>query len=172
MIKETNIWLITDTHFGHDKMLEYCNRPTDFNETLEKNLMELHDGVLIHLGDICIGRDSYWHEKIFQKLDVKKWLVKGNHDKKSNSWYLNHGWDCVVDGMNLEMYGKKICLSHRPKQDDFWYDINIHGHFHNTDHRTYEPALIAIANMKQKLLAVEYTGYKPVLLRTLIESRK
>ena len=25
-------YIITDTHFGHEKMIEYCQRPKDFNE--------------------------------------------------------------------------------------------------------------------------------------------
>lgn len=123
--------------------------------------------ILIHLGDICIGQDESWH-KWLKDLGCKLWLTRGNHDSKSNSWYLEHGWDMVCEYFSFEMFGKKILFSHYPMAWDGYYDINLHGHFHDTDHRRLEPHFMQIANGYQKLIALEKTGYQPILLKNLV----
>ena len=161
-------YIITDTHFNHtEKMTEYCKRPKDYNELIWKGLDTLnHTDVLIHLGDICIGNDAEIHGHL-QYMTFKKILIRGNHDKKSNSWYLEHGWDFVCEQFMNTYFGKKILFSHFPIED-CGYDINIHGHFHNSDHRRHEPELVAVKNDKQKLLVLEDVNYKPVNLEKFI----
>ena len=164
------IYLITDTHFNHKKLIEY-GRPEDFDDLLYKGLKELPlDCLLIHLGDICIGNDEAVHRHINQATGslIKKILVRGNHDKKSNNWYLEHGWDFVCEQFSDTYFGKKILFSHIPVAWDGYYDLNIHGHFHDSDHRRHEKELMAIKNGYQKLLALEYTDYKPILLEKFI----
>lgn len=164
------IWIITDTHFGHEKLVQY-GRPVGFTEKILQNLYPIQKGdVLIHLGDFCIGDDEGWHHDYFKTLPigVKNWFIRGNHDHKSNSWYLDHGWNVVCEYLSLEMFGKKILFSHKPMAWDGEYDINIHGHFHDTDHRRFEGEFLKIKNGYQKLLALEKTNYQPVLLRTFI----
>jgi calcineurin-like phosphoesterase family protein len=165
-------WLITDTHFGHDKLVEYCARPQGFEGKIMENLYKTlsDDDVLIHLGDFCMGNDGKWTEMFMKQKKSKKWLIKGNHDHKTNSWYLNHGWDFVGKSIKDKFFGKNILFSHIPQIDDGWYDLNIHGHFHNSDHRKHEKELVVIKNPKQKLLAIEYTNYQPVLLNTFMYS--
>src|SRR3990172_12754698 len=92
-------FLLTDTHLGHEKVKEYCNRPDDFNERILRGLKQISPGdTLIHLGDFCMGKDQYWHEMFMKELPgVKRILVRGNHDRKSNSWYMRNGWDFVCD---------------------------------------------------------------------------
>lgn len=52
------IWITTDTHFGHDMLIQY-GRPTDFSERIFKGLEQVSPGdMLIHLGDFCIGKDE------------------------------------------------------------------------------------------------------------------
>lgn len=161
--------IITDTHFGHKNMVEYCQRPEDFAEKIISNWSKTisNKDVVIHLGDICIGGDLYWHEKL-SELPGKKILVKGNHDSKSDNWYLEHGWDFVCDSFQMTFQGKKVYFSHYPVAWDGYYDLNIHGHFHNSDYRRHEPELVALKNGYQKLIALEYTDYKTVDLKSLI----
>lgn len=165
------IYLTTDTHFGHDKLMEYCGRPENFEEIILHELNKIPaQATLIHLGDFCIGRDEHWHEQFMLSTAhlKRRLLIRGNHDHKSDSWYLDHGWDWISQFMGGECFGKNILFSHRPMPDDNWYDFNVHGHFHNSDHRSQEPELLAIKNDKQKLLAIEYTNYRPVLLHKFI----
>ncbi len=164
------IWLTTDTHFGHDDIIGFCNRPKNFEELLFDGLMKIPgDDILIHLGDVGLGGDGSIHAKYIWPLMCKKILVRGNHDHKSNSWYLDHGWDFVCEQILDRLYGSLILFSHVP-QPDIGYDINVHGHFHNSGHHDHEAKLIAIKNVRQKLLAVEYTNYQPVKLEKFIKN--
>ena len=164
------IYLISDTHLGHKHMLEYCGRPKNFSELLIANLARLDaTDTLIHLGDVCMGEDEEWHKLMDKHIKCTRILVRGNHDHKSSKWYYDHGWDFVCKQFKDKFFGKEVLFSHKPQVWDGEYEMNIHGHFHNSDHRRQEPELLAIKNGYQKLIACEYTDYKPVLLRSVIE---
>jgi len=164
---------MTDSHLGHRNLEKYCNRPVLFERLIIKNLCKQlqKDDILIHLGDICFGNDGTWHKELTilkAKLELKLWLCRGNHDHKSNNWYLGHGWDFVCDDFSLTFEKKKILFSHKPVLD-CGYDLNIHGHFHNSDKSHHEQELIEVKNSKQYLVAQEYTNYKPILLKSIIK---
>jgi len=162
------IFLTTDSHLGHSKMQQYCGRPRDFEELILKNLAHsiLPEDILIHLGDVSFDNSTYWHSQLMSRVWGEKWLVKGNHDKASNNWYLDHGWKFVCESFSDILFGKKILFSHIPAADN-GYDINIHGHLHNNLHR-HEPELLKIKNDKQLLLAIENNDYQPWLLKNLL----
>lgn len=167
-------WLITDTHFGHDKIIALAGRPNSFEykifHALKTNISP--GDTLIHLGDFCIGKDEGWHDQFMKTLPagVHKILVKGNHDHKSYNWYYEHGWDFVCQNFTAFYFRKRILFSHRPQPAGKW-DINIHGHFHNGDHRSQEPELLKIMTPNHKLLAIEYTNYQPVVLENFINEK-
>jgi len=142
-------------------MVEYCGRPDNFEEMIFNGFGVIGpDDILIHLGDICIGSDAECHEEFIMSINCKKILVRGNHDKKSIHWYLGHGWDWVCESMSMQYGGKRILFSHMPMVWDGYWDINIHGHFHNANHRRYEAELNGDLLKGQKLLALEYNNYQ------------
>ena len=165
-----NIWLTTDTHFGHKRLIER-GRPEDFEARIWRGLKLVSaSDILIHLGDVSLGNDREHHERLVNEVTAKrKWLIKGNHDDRSNAWYMDRGWDMVCDQLTYTFEGKRIVFSHCPTAWDGAYDWNFHGHFHDSDHRRLEPEFVAIAHPRQKLLALEYTDYKPVLLQHAIK---
>ncbi len=153
------IWVITDTHFGHTKMIDYCSRPKDFGEKIIKNWNKLvsRNDLVIHLGDVTWTDDTHMDE-----LKGKKILVRGNHDGNTITWYMQHGFDFVCESFVLDYGGTNIIFSHKPLifHD---HDINIHGHLHN------------LAKLKSCCnaypLALEVTGYTPVLLMDILEGK-
>ena len=160
-----NYWILTDTHFGHHKMHDYCGRPVGFEERILKNISRMvnTDDVLIHLGDFCIYKDEVWHERFMSVCAAnKRWLVRGNHDKKSLSWYFAHGWDCVADEIKVVVFGKTVLLSHKPTLEGS-FDINVHGHQHNTVHHPE-----CEMSGKNRLVFIEHE-YMPINLRRIIE---
>lgn len=174
-----NIYVISDTHFNHESLISNGYRPKDFNERLDRNLKKLtKDDILIHLGDICMAKDSEAHEKYIKLLKCKKWLVRGNHDSHSNTWYLNHGWDFVCYKFQDKFFGKKILFTHVPQFRtksivELFYnagnpDINIHGHLHDNNHRVKEMR-IPYQKTFHSLVSVEQSDYKPVKLKKIIE---
>lgn len=125
-----NVYVISDTHFGHKKLIEGDLRPIDNDEKLYKGFDSIpDDSILIHCGDITIGADHEFHTK-FREYKFKKWLIRGNHDNNSISWYVDNGWDCVFDSAVIKMFGKTILFTHIPAMKMDGIDMNIHGHLH------------------------------------------
>jgi len=166
-------WIISDTHFGHRNLEHKCNRPILFEKNILNGIKSMvknskKNDVLIHLGDIAFKNELVWHDtltELFKETGIKRWLVLGNHDNKSNHWYLNNGWDFVGENITIKYKNKIILFSHKPIKDN-GYDFNIHGHFHNSDPTRHEPELVAIKNSKQILFCLE-DNYKPISLDKL-----
>lgn len=167
MKEKFKYWITTDTHFGHSTLVEKGYRPSHFGHMFTRGMTRIKpDDIFIHLGDICIGDDEFWNEWLTLGHH-KKILVRGNHDHKSDSWYYEHGWDFVCDSFTLEKYGKKILFSHEPVRDH-GCDLNIHGHWHDNDHR-WHPEFAEWYNPKKYYrLAIEETNYAPVTLLSLV----
>jgi len=186
-----NYWVITDCHFGHRFMEKCCGRPKDFEEIILQNLRRrvMRDDVLINLGDYIWPDRSRWNRQYMAAtLGCRHWFVRGNHDWEPDQWYLDNGFDMVCEELKIKRFGKEILFSHKPMIDPetkidirfgpettqltiFRYDINIHGHFHNNDHRKYEPELVSIHNDRQHLLALENVNYEPIKLEKIINER-
>lgn len=174
-----NIFLTSDTHFCHKNLYTLHGRPKDYEERIEKGFKSLsRSDILIHLGDICRGKEAEMHKRYIKPLKCKKWLVRGNHDNKPNSWYLSHGWDFVCYKFQDKFYGKTVLFTHIPQFKtknivELFYgagnpDINIHGHFHDSMHRVREMRH-PYQKTFHRLLALEHVDYKPVKLKTLIK---
>jgi len=166
------IWITSDTHFQHQKMIEYCHRPQDFDQLIWNGLKIIQENdVLIHLGDICFGKsDIETHFHLQGGVKGTKILVRGNHDRKTALWYMDHGWDFVCDKLSGVWFGKRILFTHEPQPKEKNIDMNIHGHFHNA---AINYAMNEFRNFEydpkwHRLLALEYTNYKPVDLEKII----
>lgn len=167
---ERNIWLISDTHFSHTKLEEWGGRSGDWQDKLWKGLEAIpSNDVLIHLGDICIGDDQEVHNRI-RELCCRTILVRGNHDKKSLTWYLNNGWDMVVDGIELVFHGHYLHLTHRPQRPQGHTTWNIHGHTHGNMHRSEEYTEY-YSSQYHIDISPELKGYSPLRLDTLLKGK-
>jgi calcineurin-like phosphoesterase family protein len=180
-----NTYVTTDLHFNHKKIIEYSNRPIDFETMIFNNMKFLKsDYLLICLGDVCIGEDHYVHSKFIRPLECRKVLIRGNHDSKSLTWYMNNGWDFACDRFDLNVFGKNLVFSHKPIKHDGAWDINIHGHVHSqlprllrkdflskSEEKRNEKEL-ALLTDRHRLIVLEDTQYRPVNLRKIVERRK
>jgi calcineurin-like phosphoesterase family protein len=166
-----NYYLATDTHLGHDKMVTEWGRPKGYEEKFFRRVMATvkKDDILVHLGDLFFGDEASWMGRLLAVKPFKMWLIIGNHDGKSYSWYMTHGFDVACDTMSMTMYGKRILLSHVPMQDFGQYDINVHGHFHDIDQSHHEAEFVAIKNDKHFLLSMEATDYQPLSLKRIVD---
>ncbi len=168
------IWIYADSHFGHDNIVEWGKRPLNHEFRMYNSLSKIPvDDVLLHLGDVCMGTDADNHRKRIEPLQCKKWLVRGNHDKKSYSWYLEHGWDHVCEYMCLRLYGKRILFVHDPQIGTEFNevlpaqrknDLIIHGHWHNLE-RVPEERMVG--NML--LFAPENENYQALTLEKMVK---
>lgn len=166
--KPAQIWLITDTHFNHDKMVELCGRPANHTQLILENWRNAvsEQDTTFHLGDVILGRQSEM-EAMIRSVPGKKILILGNHDQEKPSWYMKRGFDFACEAF----VHKGILFTHYPAQvlpvgaTAEKITLNIHGHLHNSTHHGDIPL-----HPWNKKLAIEETNYKPVLLEDFIRS--
>ncbi|MCM1260623.1 MAG: phosphoesterase [Staphylococcus sp.] len=163
-LENKKIWLCADFHFGHHKIIEYCNRPfkntTEMNNTLIKNFNNVvgKNDVVFILGDLSwLNRKST--TQIVKSLNGFKYLIKGNHDRKGNQYYRDMGFMEVYD--HPIFLNKNVVLSHEPINIKDAKIINIHGHTHHLDS--------GFGNGNNISVSVEKTNYRPVLLNNYLE---
>lgn len=137
-MKETGkkVYFTSDFHYGHRNILLYCNRPFDsisqMNTQLIKNYNSIveHDAIVYILGDFSfLNTEST--KQILKAMKGFKYLIKGNHDRKPNSYYRELGFREVYNKPIL--YGDKYILSHEPIDENLLNGsklINIFGHVH------------------------------------------
>lgn len=91
-------WIISDTHFNHMKMCEYCGRPEDFSQRIVSHWRKMiaPEDLVYHLGDFYLGRRGGFVDYV-NMLPGVKILIKGNHDREKSNWYLNRGFVAVMD---------------------------------------------------------------------------
>lgn len=131
------IWFSSDTHFGHWKICQYCNRPfktlKKMDDTLIRNInarVKPND-TLFFLGDFCFRKSSeaknsrknafeYYRERIKCQNII---FISGNHDK-------NNKCKSIIRSLVIKYSGKLVNLVHDPKDADINYEINLVGHVH------------------------------------------
>lgn len=154
------IFVIADTHFNHENIIKYCNRPfksvEEMNEAMIKNWNETvsNKDVVIHLGDFALGSKEKARE-IAGRLNGKKILVLGNHDNWSEQFYRDIGFHTVSRFPII--YDDFFIMSHAPcmlSETTPYY--NCYGHVHQ------DPKYIETPT--SKCFCVERHGYRPVLL--------
>ena len=172
------VYVMTDSHLGHTKLLNYGDRPEGYEKLIYKGIHEtpVESDLLIHLGDVCIGDDWEHHTNLLIHLRSrfkKNILVRGNHDNKSDNWYYGMGWDFVCSSFTAKMFGKKLLFTHIPLPMEFDYrtDLNIHGHLHGGGVKSHRIEDIPEYDDSFHIdVAPELRGYAPIKLETLINS--
>lgn len=169
-----NMFAISDNHFLHENIIKYCSRPfktrDDMDERMKKNWnATVKEGdVVIHLGDLIFTAGSAEVIKTrIAELNGRIILVKGNHDRKGNIWYLNNGIDFVCDRFVWDYNGKRILFVHNPAhvspEDILKYHYILHGHQHNNT-----PFITKVGKCTFVNLSVEHIKYTPIPLVTLL----
>lgn len=158
------IFVISDTHFGHRSLADkYQTRPKDFENRIIHNWQKMvsDEDLIIHLGDVIIGKESDW-KSVISELPGRKILVTGNHDKKTLSWYLTNIFEFCCNEFYWYMYGMRILFSHEPRFEGR-FDMNIHGHLHHPNHHPEYKC-----DERHCLISLENTSYQPQMLKSIV----
>ena len=151
------IWLISDTHFGHKNIIEYCNRPfssvTEMDwEMVEEWNKEVKPGDHVyHLGDVYMGCSRGYIDNLLSKLNGQKRLILGNHDAGKDQTILKY-FEKIYAMRFFSEFG--LQLTHMPLhpssvKEDYQ---NVHGHIHDKE----------IADARYRCVCVEHTNYTPI----------
>jgi len=173
-----NIYVISDNHFNHWNINKYCNRKFknlgEMNNTMIRrwNNTIREEDLVINLGDIVFTQGKSRNIfKIIKHLNGRKILVKGNHDRKSYSWYLTHGFDFICEKFYWYYNSKKILFihdSHKAELHDLRKcDYIIHGHTHQKGKMVRRRKNCTLINV-----SVEQIHYTPLLLIKLLHKIK
>ena len=116
------LYVIPDTHLGHENIKKYCNRPDNFEKIIEKNWNEIvkADDTVIHLGDISFKED--WVKEL-GTWNGRKILIRGNHDKMPQEFYMECGFTAVLAEMVIDFNNVVMIFTHRPKFNLVWREI-------------------------------------------------
>lgn len=160
-------WIVSDTHFAHDNIVRYCNRPENHNDVMVQNWNSVvgdEDDVL-HLGDLIFNKmrgTSY-----ARALRGRKYLLRGNHDHGSTIWYNDLGFVVVPRRLFFNWGGRQVLFTHEPEDEIGGWAINIHGHIHNNG---YEVSTDRTKDYRN--VSIEVMDYTPVRLRGILEDGK
>lgn len=154
-----NIWLVSDTHFGHENIIKYCDRPFssvhEMNETLVENwnsVVKPNDHIW-HLGDVYFpkGFKDGSAREFFKRLNGHKRLILGNHDNGQDQ-VLHSVFEKIVLWRDWKEHG--LLMTHIPLHpNNIIKDRrNVHGHIHQN--KSPDKQYINVC--------VEHTDYKPV----------
>ena len=142
------IWFTSDTHFCHENIIKYCERPYADASQMDEALISKYNEVVkdndtvYHLGDFSM--DSYTPEikavrepyliEVFKRLKGKKILIIGNHDHSYLELY-SKLFETMFPYYEIknDANKSKIILSHYPFEswngkNHGW--IHLHGHSH------------------------------------------
>jgi len=151
-------YVISDHHFDHENIIEYCNR--DFKNTEEmNNYMRKKwvntvskEDVVIHGGDIAMSTRKRIID-IVNSLPGNILYILGNHDDDLSSMTTPFP---IVENVTIQRKGYRFLYTHNPDNvPDNWTEWILHGHVHNN-----KPFI----NYDKKMInvSVENINYKPI----------
>ena len=133
------VYFTSDTHFGHENIIRYCNRPFRNAEEMNAELIRRwretvpEDGIVFHMGDFAHGNARLWND-ILSALTGRKYLILGNHDMKALRQGYMGRFELVTQQMTIRVGGQAIVLNHNPflcyggSYRDVW---QLFGHVHS-----------------------------------------
>lgn len=130
------VFFIADTHFGHEAIINYENRPFENIDDMTEKLINNWNNVVSYEDIVFLLGDFSEYEKdlnisICNRLNGHKSLIIGNHDTESEKYY----YDCGFENVSKYpiIYENFWILSHEPMyiNSNMPY-ANIFGHVHGS----------------------------------------
>jgi calcineurin-like phosphoesterase family protein len=162
------IFFTADTHFGHANIIRYCNRP--FHSIGE------HDAALITnwnavvrpadevyvLGDFIFAKTVDEVESVTQRLNGRKYLIRGNHDRVA---ICESSFEWIKDYHEMTAHNLKFVLFHYPISEwNGWHrrnkTVHLYGHVHNHAND--------LENQERRInVGVDLHGFTPIRAKAL-----
>ena len=132
------IYFIADTHFNHNNIIQYCDRP--FKSVGEMNAIMIYNwnrkvqptDIIYMLGDFALGkREIQDFTQLVQSLNGHKILILGNHDHLTKAKYLQAGFEGVYNTFTFDYEEQTFNLTHHPQIAISPNKFYLFGHVHN-----------------------------------------
>jgi calcineurin-like phosphoesterase family protein len=162
-------FVIGDPHFGHKNIIKYCERPFECEDAMDEVLIHnwnsvVKNGHIVYINGDFSMRGKEETTKIISRLNGIKYLIRGNHDTKSNNYYRQCGFD-EVSAFPI-IYKDFYIISHKPcyMTPQMPY-ANIFAHVHNSSaYNDY--------SCNTFCSSVERINYTPIEINKAIEIMK
>lgn len=164
-------WLISDTHFGEERILGRRNRPFESLEEMNESLIyrwntkiKSEDRVF-HLGNFGY-HTSHYLQNILSQLQGKITLIQAEEDRSLEKLFLLD-FVCICHGIHLDYKNYHFYLTSSPSTEMLYTTssnfINVYGsvypgkkiHFNkinmNCDYWDFSPVMIDDVIMEYKL---------------------
>jgi calcineurin-like phosphoesterase family protein len=113
------IYFTSDTHFGHNRIIQYCERPFSNVHIMDQVIFDRInetvgvDDTLYILGDFCFrGKKPIEYRSRIMCQDVH--ICWGNHDKRNDYKDDLQGFSSVQEVKEIIYCNQRIYLSHYP----------------------------------------------------------
>ncbi len=158
-------WFVSDTHFNHNNIIAFGERPfhsyVEMNKTMIENWNKrVKPGdTVYHLGDFGLHNrvlieEGWGLERIFNSLNGDKILIKGNHDKGPVK---KLPWKEIHDDLIIRNDLGNFLLTHKPTVLREFNGVILCGHIHQQ----------FIYQGNNLNMSVEVWGYQPVTLEEI-----
>ncbi len=163
-----NTWFINDTHFGHTNILKFDEEQGSLWSNIHERDEELierwnekvaEEDEVFHLGDFAFLRKARIAE-IAERLNGKKFLMLGNHDKLPVEFY-SQFFKVIRQPFP---WRDGVLLTHAPIHPmclEGRWKVNIHGHIHRSLVRTSGWKAWDQPDPRYINVAVEQTNFAP-----------
>ncbi len=156
MSDRARLFVTSDTHFGHDNIIGYCNRPFDDTAHMDQSLIEAWnrevgpEDIVYHLGDFTLGYITI-AIRYFQQLNGLIYVL-GDHWHHDKRWLRAIAMDrlfgpsgvqpesasgipiqILPTSWQVEVDGTLVVLSHYPFAEwdrKHYGSVHFHGHSH------------------------------------------
>lgn len=134
------IFYIADTHFGHEYVIKFDNRPFENVEEMNQKMLENWNKAVGKQDLVYILGDFMWKFQdsdfdFVKQLNGNKRLIKGNHDKTHSTRFKNL-FQSIDYYEKVNDNGRNVIVSHYPmlSYDGSFMGRNyhLHGHVHTT----------------------------------------
>lgn len=135
----------SDTHFGHSRIIEYCDRPFASVQQMDEEMIFRWNSrvdesdVVYHLGDFSFGCDLEHSVRCLDRLNGDIRFVEGNHDKhlkaiRQQKLGRRKGLNSLTQYEEVAVDGQKLVLFHYGMRT--WHHSlrgvwHLYGHSHN-----------------------------------------
>lgn len=172
--EDQNIFFTSDTHFGHENIMRFCNRPfltvEEMNETLIKNWNSVvrENDIVFHLGDFffCNGQAA---KEILDRLNGHIHVIIGNHDWKNMQSLKHEKIESINQQLRIRIDNQLVYLNHFPllcfdgtyrKTNAVW---QLFGHVHSGPNSTgLDDERLNMLFKTQYDVGVDNNGYTPI----------
>ncbi len=182
-------YYISDTHFSHENIIAFDDRPfssaEEMNEALNENWNHVvaPEDINCILGDFHWGKSKEW-PAVLERLTGHKQLIRGNHDLKMPlAPEVKKFFDDVKDYKEIRDGEEHVVLCHYPIpcfKNMYYGWLHLYGHVHmTTEHnmtnhffRTVESYYGFPKRAFNVGCMLPYMAYTPRTLKEIISSNQ